>query len=135
MSMKPGDWKCKSCQHLNFSRRDLCQRCSWPRPDHGNLGGRDGCGFNGPDVRVGDWYCLASNCGAHNFASRLNCFKCGALKDDSDGTYNAGYYGSTSGGHVWKSGDWMCTRNGCNEHNFASRMECYKCNAPRGSAT
>lgn len=25
-------------------------------------------------------------------------------------------------------------RSGCNEHNFASRTECFKCNAPRDSA-
>ncbi|KAI9110247.1 hypothetical protein K1719_018689 [Acacia pycnantha] len=31
----------------------------------------------------------------------------------------------------WKSGDWICNRLGCNEHNFASRMECFKCSAPR----
>ena len=30
---KPGDWNCKNCQHLNFSRRDYCQRCREPRAD------------------------------------------------------------------------------------------------------
>uniref|UniRef100_A0A0E0JX25 RanBP2-type domain-containing protein n=1 Tax=Oryza punctata TaxID=4537 RepID=A0A0E0JX25_ORYPU len=35
----------------------------------------------------------------------------------------------------WKSGDWICTRSGCNEHNFASRMECFRCNAPRDSGS
>lgn len=25
-------------------------------------------------------------------------------------------------------------RSGCNEHNFASRMECFRCNAPRDSS-
>ncbi|KAJ6963345.1 TATA-binding protein-associated factor 2N-like [Populus alba x Populus x berolinensis] len=142
---RPGDWNCRSCQHLNFQRRDSCQRCGDPRSagDFGGFGGRGGSslGFTGSDVRPGDWYCTAGNCGAHNFASRSSCFKCGVYKEmdsaggfDSDFPRSRGFGGSTTGGgnrSGWKSGDWICTRWGCNEHNFASRMECFKCNAPR----
>ncbi|KAL0016361.1 hypothetical protein SO802_003430 [Lithocarpus litseifolius] len=155
---RPGDWNCRSCNHLNFQRRDSCQRCGEPRPgergDYGSFGGRGGgsgssFGFStGPDVRPGDWYCAAATCGAHNFASRSNCFKCGASKDESSGggyegenmTRIRGFgFGSGSGSGSssrsgWKSGDWICTRSGCNEHNFASRMECFRCNAPRDSS-
>ncbi|GMI92853.1 hypothetical protein like AT3G15680 [Hibiscus trionum] len=82
------------------------------------------------------------NCGAHNFASRSSCFKCGAAKDESSGGFESdiprmrGYsFGSASSSRSnWKSGDWICARSGCNEHNFASRMECFRCNAPRDSA-
>ncbi|KAH0697902.1 hypothetical protein KY289_015384 [Solanum tuberosum] len=163
---RPGDWNCRSCQHLNFQRRDSCQRCGEPR--HGGahefgscFGGRGGgssspFGFStGPDVRPGDWYCNVGNCGAHNFASRSSCFKCGAFKDESSGggcggggsdSFGADHmmssrprgfaFGGASGGSRsgWKSGDWICTRLGCNEHNFASRMECFRCNAPRDLA-
>ncbi|EMS55954.1 Uncharacterized RNA-binding protein C17H9.04c [Triticum urartu] len=100
MNRKPGDWDCRSCQHLNFSRRDLCQRCSEPRSaadrgsvggalggDYANFGGRVGGGSSfgtgfgaGSDVRPGDWYCT---CGAHNFASRSSCFKCAAFKEEA----------------------------------------------------
>jgi hypothetical protein len=100
MNRKPGDWDCRSCQHLNFSRRDLCQRCGEPRSaadrgsvggalggDYANFGGRGaggssfGTGFGaGSDVRPGDWYCT---CGAHNFASRSSCFKCAAFKEEA----------------------------------------------------
>ncbi|XP_059461182.1 uncharacterized protein LOC132190263 [Corylus avellana] len=150
---RPGDWNCRSCNHLNFQRRDSCQRCGEPRPsersDYGSFGGGRGSSpsfgsfSTGPDVRPGDWYCNINNCGAHNFASRSNCFKCGASKDDSPG--GGGYEGDmsrirgfgfgsgSSSRSNWKSGDWICTRSGCNEHNFASRMECYRCNAPRDS--
>ncbi|GAY60036.1 hypothetical protein CUMW_199000, partial [Citrus unshiu] len=88
---RPGDWNCRSCQHLNFQRRDSCQRCGDPRSssDFCGFGGRGGgssFGFGtGSDVRPGDWYCSAGNCGAHNFASRSSCFKCGAFKDDVAG--------------------------------------------------
>ncbi|XP_042419714.1 TATA-binding protein-associated factor 2N-like [Zingiber officinale] len=156
MNRKPGDWTCRSCQHLNFSRRDSCQRCGDPRPssersDHasfgsggGRAGGGSSFGFAGSDVRPGDWYC---SCGAHNFASRSSCFKCAAAKEDSaarsgggggvmpdgDMPRSRGYgFGSASGGRAgWKSGDWIC--NSCNEHNFASRTECFRCSAPRDS--
>ncbi|KAK9141651.1 hypothetical protein Syun_011051 [Stephania yunnanensis] len=140
---RPGDWNCRSCQHLNFSRRDSCQRCNESRSggggDYGGFGGRGSSsyGFSGSDVRPGDWYCSVGNCGAHNFASRSSCFKCGAFKDDSPGGYDGDLprsrgFGGRSG---WKSGDWICTRAGCNEHNFASRMECFRCSAPRESGS
>ncbi|KAF8370235.1 hypothetical protein HHK36_021488 [Tetracentron sinense] len=89
---RPGDWNCKSCQHLNFQRRDSCHRCGDPKMgdrgnDYGSFSARGGSsfGFSGSDVRPGDWYCSAANCGAHNFASRSSCFKCGAFKDESSG--------------------------------------------------
>ncbi|KAF6164577.1 hypothetical protein GIB67_025403 [Kingdonia uniflora] len=145
---RPGDWNCRSCQHLNFSRRDSCQRCgdskSGERGDFGGFGGRGSSsfGFSGSDVRPGDWYCAAGNCGAHNFASRSSCFKCGAFKDESgcgfegiDMGRSRGFGGGGGGRSGWKSGDWICNRSGCNEHNFASRMECFRCNAPRDSGT
>ncbi|XP_047076590.1 transcription initiation factor TFIID subunit 15-like isoform X1 [Lolium rigidum] len=197
MNRKPGDWDCRACQHLNFSRRDLCQRCGEPRGaadrgsvggglgggalggDYANFGARGGGGSSfgagfgaGSDVRPGDWYCT---CGAHNFASRSSCFKCTAFKEEAainggaggfDGDmsrsrgfgFGAGGMGGGMGGGMsggmgggmgagaaggrssrpgWKSGDWICTRSGCNEHNFASRLECFRCNGPRdsGSAT
>ncbi|XP_072959306.1 RNA-binding protein involved in heterochromatin assembly dri1 isoform X1 [Typha angustifolia] len=151
MNRKPGDWNCRSCQHLNFSRRDSCQRCGDQRPSGGDRSeyasfgaGRSGgssFGFSGgSDVRPGDWYC---SCGYHNFASRSSCFKCGAFKDDSasgGGAFEGDVprsravgFGGGGGRAGWKSGDWICTRSGCNEHNFASRVECFRCNAPRES--
>ncbi|GMH10832.1 hypothetical protein Nepgr_012673 [Nepenthes gracilis] len=132
---RPGDWNCRSCNHLNFQRRDSCQRCGEPRlgerGDYGGFGGGGGRGgssssfggFSGPDVRPGDWYCTVGNCDAHNFASRSSCFKCGAYKEESSrGGYDSetprsrGFgFGSSGGGgsssrSAWKSGDWICTK-------------------------
>ncbi|XP_054782482.1 uncharacterized protein LOC129289695 [Prosopis cineraria] len=148
---RPGDWTCRSCQHLNFQRRDMCQRCGDSK--YGDFGyggvrmttttmGSSSFGFNstastGSDVRPGDWYCSAGSCGAHNFASRSSCFKCGAFKDDFASAFSTNDFscsrpfGAASSRPSWKSGDWICNRSGCNEHNFASRMECFKCSAPR----
>ncbi|MCL7037092.1 hypothetical protein MKW94_006988 [Papaver nudicaule] len=124
MANRPGDWFCRSCQHHNFNWRNTCQVCndlidyrtSIPMPANGD---------RGAGVLAGDWYCTSGNCGAHNYASRMNCFICGGVRDDAD----ARSRGTRSSG--WKSGDWMCTRPGCNEHNFASRTECFKCNTPK----
>ena len=117
---RPGDWNCRSCQHLNFQRRDSCQRCGeskyGDRVDFGGFGGRGGSSFgmSGSDVRPGDWYCAAANCSAHNFASRSSCFKCGAFKDDLAGGYSSDFSrsrGFGGGGRPgWKSGDWICGR-------------------------
>ncbi|AQL02221.1 Ran BP2/NZF zinc finger-like superfamily protein [Zea mays] len=138
---KPGDWNCKNCQHLNFSRRDYCQRCRDPRPDLQFGDGYSTVGvLTSLDIRPGDWYC---SCGYHNFASRSSCFKCGTIvRDFPAGQGAAGAEGDFAGGRDsaavragWKAGDWICTRPGCNVHNFASRMECYRCNAPREAGT
>lgn len=126
---RPGDWNCRSCQHLNFQRRDTCHRCGETRAGgergdfSGSFGGRGSS--TGPDVRPGDWYCTAGNCGTHNFASRSTCFNCGTFKDELLGGFDGemprargfgysrgggGGSGSGSSHSGWKSGDWICTR-------------------------
>ncbi|KAJ9140949.1 hypothetical protein P3X46_031538 [Hevea brasiliensis] len=126
MSWAGGDWMCPACQHINFKKREACQHCSYPK-------------YGGPDPttftyrRPGDWYCTAMNCGSHNYASRSSCYRCGAMKND----YGSGYGGDSMYGSDgsappgWKTGDWICSRMGCGEHNYASRTECYKCKTPR----
>jgi hypothetical protein len=113
---KPGDWNCKNCQHLNFSRRDYCQRCRDPRPDLQFGDGYSTVGvLTSLDIRPGDWYC---SCGYHNFASRSSCFKCGTIvRDFPAGQGAAGAEGDFAGGRDsaavragWKAGDWICTR-------------------------
>ncbi|KAJ0985665.1 hypothetical protein J5N97_004021 [Dioscorea zingiberensis] len=98
MSRYPGDWDCRSCQHLNFSRRDTCQRCGEPKIG----GGGARVGSKSSDAKPGDWYCM---CGTHNFASRPNCFTCGTYKTGcvvAAGEFDGyGYTGVPAG---WKSG-------------------------------
>ncbi|WCJ29685.1 Ran BP2/NZF zinc finger-like superfamily protein [Euphorbia peplus] len=119
-----GDWMCPACQHINFKKREACQHCTYPK-------------YGGPDPtsfiykRPGDWYCNGMNCGSHNYASRSTCYRCGSTKNDN---YSNIYASDPTALHVppgWKSGDWICTRMGCAEHNYASRIECYKCKTPR----
>ncbi|KAG6606788.1 hypothetical protein SDJN03_00130, partial [Cucurbita argyrosperma subsp. sororia] len=66
---RPGDWNCRSCQHLNFQRRDMCQRCGDPKSGGGgcdfgallNGGGRGGSGFGygGSDQEASTSICRA----------------------------------------------------------------------------
>lgn len=70
-----------------------------------------GGGGGGPgDMKSGDWIC--PECGNHNFASRVNCNKCQALREGM------------------REGDWVC--RSCKNHNFARHQNCNKCKAPRG---
>ncbi|GMI81219.1 hypothetical protein HRI_001791200 [Hibiscus trionum] len=126
MSWTGGDWMCAACQHQNFKKREACQRCAYPK-----YGGPDVSTylFNRSEALAGDWYCAAMNCGAHNYASRINCYRCGAMKNDYVGYGMMGSETSVPPG--WKTGDWMCNRYGCGVHNYASRIECFKCKTPR----
>ncbi|KAL3322830.1 hypothetical protein AABB24_040095 [Solanum stoloniferum] len=131
---RDGDWMCAACQHLNFKKRDACQRCSCPK--YATPADVAMYGLNKTEVLAGDWYCSGMNCGSHNYASRTSCYRCGALKSDYYGI-GAGMMAPTGYGYDssalpgWKSGDWICSRLGCGMHNYASRAECYKCKTPR----
>ncbi|PHT51590.1 hypothetical protein CQW23_06052 [Capsicum baccatum] len=152
---REGDWMCAACQHLNFKKRDACQRCSCPK--YATPVDVAMYGLKKKNVLAGDWYCSAMNCGSHNYASRSNCYRCGALKSYYYGI-TAGYGYDSSALPGWKSGDWICSRPqmsssrgghrqvtcsithttsflinriGCGMHNYASRAECYKCKTPR----
>ncbi|KAL9685373.1 hypothetical protein QQ045_022823 [Rhodiola kirilowii] len=109
---RPGDWMCGSCQHLNFKKRDACQKCSYSKLEAPPI---DQCSRQ-HEVLAGDWYCGAMNCSAHNYANRLNCYQCGALKNFDGvsqmmamGGGHSSFYGSSIM-HMpgWKNGDWLC---------------------------
>uniref|UniRef100_A0A0E0C3H7 RanBP2-type domain-containing protein n=1 Tax=Oryza meridionalis TaxID=40149 RepID=A0A0E0C3H7_9ORYZ len=124
---KPGDWSCRSCQYVNFCKREACQRCGEAklgveRTDYAAMGG-------GWEVKPGDWCCRC--CGVNNYASRGSCFKCGAAKNDSAAAVAQGWGFSVASQAGWKNGDWICPRMECNVQNYANRTECFRCNFPR----
>ncbi|CAF2164111.1 unnamed protein product [Brassica napus] len=133
MSWTGGDWLCGACQHANFKKREACQKCGYPK-----FGGVDVSTYlyNRTEVLAGDWYCGALNCGSHNYASRTSCYRCGMIKVEyTDQYYGAQMvaYGNDAGACPpgWKTGDWVCPRVGCGVHNYASRVECFKCKTTR----
>ena len=99
--------------------------------------------------RPGDWEC--AQCGANVFASKSNCYKCGAPKPEdagadsgdyagnydnfgsqgSQGSYGSyGSHGSFGGGRGnVRPGDWECPSCGANV--FASKRNCFKCGTPK----
>ncbi|KAL5185961.1 hypothetical protein HKD37_05G011926 [Glycine soja] len=127
MSWYGGDWMCGVCEHINFKKRETCQSCRYPK-----YGGTDPSTYryNKTEALAGDWFC---NCGAHNYASRSSCYRCGAIKDYYCSGYGtkSGEYGSYTFPLGWKNGDWLCPRIGCGVHNYARRTECFKCKVPR----
>ncbi|GAB4828310.1 hypothetical protein Ancab_035306 [Ancistrocladus abbreviatus] len=122
-----GDWMCGACQHMNFKKRDSCQKCGFSK--FGTQGDVSAYTYNRTEVLAGDWYCQGMSCGAHNYASRTSCFKCGALKTDY--MLGSGGFGSENLIPGWKTGDWICPRPGCGVHNYASRKACFKCETPK----
>ncbi|XP_047310020.1 RNA-binding protein involved in heterochromatin assembly dri1-like isoform X2 [Impatiens glandulifera] len=129
MSREGGEWMCGSCRNINFKKRDNCNRCQCPKfSSEGQLQAYAMPRSN--DILPGDWYCNIINCGAHNYASRINCYKCGGMRDDGYCSYSFDC-NSLPG---WKTGDWMCARFGCSAHNYAHRIDCFKCQTPRQSS-
>ena len=35
--LRPGDWKCKECENVNFAWRDKCNKCEEPKVDRGTV--------------------------------------------------------------------------------------------------
>eukprot|EP00906_Rhabdomonas_costata_P007857 RCo011228 len=68
-----GDWKCASCNNVNFASRVQCHRCNSSR-----VPGVEPTAL----LRPGDWLC--SRCGNHNFARRDECKQCGLSHTASD---------------------------------------------------
>ncbi|KAK9697796.1 hypothetical protein RND81_08G061900 [Saponaria officinalis] len=123
----PGDWLCGACQHVNFKKRESCQKCNFPK--YGTQADIPYYAYTNAanrttEVLAGDWYCQSINCGAHNYASRTNCFRCGNYKCDQYASVGYNVNDMISGGGYaadyhqqqqllppgWKSGDWICVR-------------------------
>ncbi|KAI8805255.1 ribonuclease H-like domain-containing protein, partial [Cladochytrium replicatum] len=153
--MKPGDWLCSSCQYHNFASRRSCFKCHVPSPNSGGANGSVGTsnGMNGgysgqpssAALRPGDWVCPHPSCRFQNFASRLECMRCRTRRPPmpSVGGPPMNFGGVPSGPAVSyaqqptggmprpratdRPGDWNCPNESCRYHNYASRMECYRC--------
>ncbi|KAK9787877.1 hypothetical protein WJX73_006120 [Symbiochloris irregularis] len=92
--VKQGDWFCPECNAHNFASRRECFKCNVLRPAGAGGGGGGPRAAPPPfedrrysnrrtdiapaGARQGDWFC--GDCGAHNFASRTQCFQCESPK-------------------------------------------------------
>eukprot|EP00466_Bigelowiella_natans_P016364 jgi/Bigna1/45259/e_gw1.116.19.1 len=97
----------------------------------------DQANFGQPSsFRPGDWMC--TQCGAHNYASKSLCFRCGMGMMANYGNYGQAMHGGHGGGGMggifidvakFRAGDWLCIS--CKAHNYASKHSCYKCSAAK----
>jgi hypothetical protein len=123
------DWQKGMCNRVN---------CRFAHGDGGDMGGGGGGGNQG-GLKPGDWMC--PGCNFHNFASRVQCFKCYApVPMDAPMGFNGGFQNGFGGYNGYngfggapppniRPGDWSCPA--CQMNNFASRTECFKCNTPK----
>ncbi|CAL5219459.1 g1294 [Coccomyxa viridis] len=121
---REGDWACPECGVNNFAYRGECFRCQTSRPGgpppprrqsrgygapQGDFGERQYSERPAPEMRPGDWMC--PDCGAHNFASKIVCYRCSHDRPESAGPpverRNRGSYGDSRGrgsSEGWTSG-------------------------------
>lgn len=153
---RPGDWICPACGNLNYSSREACNKCAYPRnpppnfrpgdwicpacTNH-NYGSKTSCNKCGtpkpthmsppppgapPNFRPGDWMCSA--CGNHNYGSKASCNKCGAPKPDEQSAPPPPTHPPNAPPN-FRPGDWMCPA--CGNHNYAGKLACNRCGAPK----
>lgn len=143
--MLPGDWLCGQCGGHNFAVRTHCRSCGAPKGGAtatlaDSPAGHSGAPAPSPAIKPpahllpGDWIC--SRCQGHNFAVRTQCRDCGASKESAPlaatlptPTPTTTFTTTTALGGGMLPGDWTCKECGC--HNFAVRVACFGCHAPK----
>ncbi|PSK37766.1 hypothetical protein C7M61_003010 [Candidozyma pseudohaemuli] len=146
---RPGDWTCPSCGFSNFQRRIACFRCLFPATsavaiqEQMFLGALDSSNGNSQQRRLKhddkvapqaygnytDYYSGSQmKSGGYNYN-----FNHGHMGMNNNGV--PGGSGGNNGGHrmhygnsvPFRAGDWKCTNENCQYHNFAKNLCCLKC--------
>eukprot|EP00667_Euglena_gracilis_P017250 EG_transcript_18157 len=131
---RPGDWKCPQCANHNYASRIVCNRCHGPRQVEGDTTAQPVRGNGTARPSPGDWYCPNPACCNLNYASRLVCNRC------KTPPASAALY-LQQAAVMWglgvqlpmlqgsRPGDWLCMT--CQNHNYASRTVCNRCQAAK----
>ncbi|KAI7851741.1 hypothetical protein BDC45DRAFT_514923 [Circinella umbellata] len=159
--LRPGDWNCPNCAFHNFASRRHCFKCNTENPQappgppgmppqqhgghHGGPPPHGGGGGNTPpNFTPGDWMCPNYQCNFHNYASRVQCLKCGTYRPQggagSGGPPPHPHAAVGGGGYhrppiTFRPGDWYCPNPACGFQNFASRTACFRCHTPNPNPT
>lgn len=139
---RPGDWTCPSCGFSNFQRRTACFRCSFPASSavafqeqthtNGNINNRRN--HNGSHNNMG----LTNNSNNNNPANgndKLNgnnMYSNNQYYNDHNNHNHNNHmnnrpYNSNGNSVPFRAGDWKCTNEACQYHNFAKNLVCLKC--------
>lgn len=146
---RPGDWTCPSCGFSNFQRRIACFRCLFPATSAVAIqeqmygGSLDSNSGNQQQRRIKhDEKAPLSAYGVYNDYYQGSQMKPGGYNYNFNhghmgvnGNGVAGPSAGNNGGHrmhygnsvPFRAGDWKCTNENCQYHNFAKNLCCLKC--------
>ncbi|ODV65906.1 hypothetical protein HYPBUDRAFT_96996, partial [Hyphopichia burtonii NRRL Y-1933] len=112
---RPGDWTCPSCGFSNFQRRTACFRCSFPATSAVTIQETIQLHNHGHGLHH-------NNHGYHHNHSQSHG---GNGPNMMNGNHSGG---SRYGNNVpFRAGDWKCSNENCQYHNFAKNLCCLKC--------
>ncbi|CAH6720316.1 putative RNA-binding protein involved in heterochromatin assembly [[Candida] jaroonii] len=130
---RPGDWTCPSCGFSNFQRRTACFRCSFPATSAvtfqeqihpSNLINRNNISPDGGDK--------LNNIKTTSNINNVNSNNVNGINGNGNGnnngytTYDRNFQNNNSS-VPFRAGDWKCTNELCQYHNFAKNLVCLKC--------
>lgn len=130
---RPGDWTCPSCGFSNFQRRTACFRCLFPATSAvtfqeqihpTNLINRNNISPDGNDK-------LNNKTNTNNL-NNVNSNNVNGINGNGNGnnngytTYDRNFQNNNSS-VPFRAGDWKCTNELCQYHNFAKNLVCLKC--------
>lgn len=102
---RPGDWNCPSCGFSNFQRRTACFRCSFP----------------------------SSSSSTRKDKLSLVVPSAASIKSSLYDTHtNPSHYRNAV---PFRAGDWKCSNELCQYHNFAKNLCCLKCGSAKPPVT
>jgi len=146
-----GNWKCTSCNNINFGTREQCNRCTVPKPSDEVLDkrrmeleemratGRKPKPKEGVD---GNWGC--TSCGNVNWWQREDCRLCNASRPPPEALAARAAELASGAAQPLEPGrppskkptnpnSWLCPT--CTLPNVGTRLSCIRCNGPKdGSA-
>lgn len=121
---RPGDWKCNSCNYLNFASRRTCRGCGINKP---NVPANSVLMFN----RSSDWHC--PNCNDLQFGRNKTCRMCGTNNPNNPvkkiPTKSKNPKSGPPEGIPKRADDWTC--GNCGDYQFARNVKCRSCNTPK----
>lgn len=144
---RPGDWTCPSCGFSNFQRRTACFRCSFPAASavtiqesiFSNGDGNPSGNTRRKNNQAANSDKIALNSAVVNAAAVFNSnyqyqpYSQSSSNSSSSAHHNHGNHAHNNqrshyGNNVpFRAGDWKCSNESCQYHNFAKNLCCLKC--------